>query len=99
MVKITTKSEIPNGKMKEFKVKDKTIVIANLEGKYFAFDGLCTHMHCSLAGGFLEETKITCYCHGAQFDIKTGKVLAGPAKLPLKTYKVKVAKEDLQIEI
>ena len=96
-IKVAAKSDIISGKMKEFKVNDKTIVIANIEEEYLAFDGLCTHAECSLVGGFLDGYTLTCYCHGSQFDVKTGKVLGPPATVALNTYKVKVEGEDIYV--
>lgn len=96
--KVTTVEEIPNGKMKEFTVEGKTIVIAHSDGDYFAFDGICTHAHCPLAGGYLDGYTLTCYCHGAMFDVSTGEVLAPPATMPLGTYPVKIEGNEIFIE-
>ena len=98
-VKVGTKSEIPEGKMKSFLIKEEQITIANTEGEYLAFDDTCTHAQCSLAGGFLSGKTITCYCHGGQFDLKTGKVLGPPPETPLNVYKIKVEGEDILVEI
>lgn len=98
-VKVASAAEIENGKMKEYKVAGKTIVIANTDGEYLAFDGMCTHAQCSLAGGFLVGYTITCYCHGAQFDISNGEVLAPPATSPIGVYKTRITGEDLLVEI
>lgn len=98
-VKIANKSEIGDGKMKAFNVSGKQITIANVDGEYLAFADACTHAQCSLAGGILEGHTLTCYCHGAQFDVKTGKVLAPPAPSPISIYKLKVEGEDILVEM
>jgi nitrite reductase/ring-hydroxylating ferredoxin subunit len=36
---------------------------------------------------------------GSEFDVRTGKVLARPATLPVKVYPVQVAGDALQIEV
>ncbi len=92
-------SDISQGKIKEYKLEDKILAVANVGGQYLAFDGLCTHMQCPLAGGNLDGHIITCYCHGAKFDIMEGKVVTGPAKKPLRVYKVKIEGEDILVEI
>lgn len=97
--RVASINDIPLGKMKEFKVEGKTIVIANTDGEFMAYDGICTHAECALAGGYLSGQTITCYCHGAQFDTKTGEVLAPPANKPLNVYKVKIDGEDLLVEV
>lgn len=98
-IKVAKKTEIENGKMKAFTVNGKQITVANVDGEYLAFDDTCTHAQCSLAGGILDGHTLTCYCHGAQFDVKTGKVLAPPAPSPISVYKLKVEGEDIFVEI
>jgi len=97
--KIATKSEIPLGKIKVFKINGKQISIANTEGEYFAFDDTCTHEECSLSEGYLDGYTLTCFCHAGQFDISTGEVLSPPPPAPIGVYKVKVEGEDILIEI
>jgi nitrite reductase/ring-hydroxylating ferredoxin subunit len=41
---------------------------------------------------------VTCPYHGAQFNVCTGAVLRGPAKEPLKTYRVIVGGDIGRIE-
>jgi nitrite reductase/ring-hydroxylating ferredoxin subunit len=43
-----------------------------------------------LSEGELDGATVTCPYHGAQFNVCTGEVLRGPAKEPLKTYRVVV---------
>lgn len=97
--KVATTQDLPSGKMKEYRVNGKVIVVANADGDYFAFDGICTHEHCALAGGYLDGYTLTCYCHGAQFDVSTGDVLSPPAPSPLGTYPVKLEGEDILVEV
>ena len=99
IVTVAKKSEIENGKMKEFRIGDKVITIANVDGEFLAFDGICTHQYCSLAGGFLDGYTLTCYCHGTQFDVKKGDVLAPPATKPIGIYPVRIEGEDLKIRL
>lgn len=98
-VKVAKKNEIGNGEMKAFTVNGKQITVAKVDGEFLAFDDNCTHAQCSLAGGYLDGHTVTCYCHGGQFDIKTGEVLAPPPTSSLDTYKVKVEEEDILIEV
>jgi nitrite reductase/ring-hydroxylating ferredoxin subunit len=55
-------------------------------------------MGCSLAEGDLEETTLTCRCHGSQFDVSSGAVLRGPAQEPVKTHKTREEGGNLEIE-
>lgn len=81
-------------------VGDREIAIARLrEGAWAAFDNSCTHEDCPLADGELEGERIVCYCHGSEFDVRTGEVLEGPAEDPLTVYPTRVESGELQVEI
>lgn len=99
LTEITAISDITEGKIKEFHIEGLNIALVKIDGEYFAFETWCTHAQCALAGGFLNGNTVTCYCHGAQFNVKTGEVLSPPATVPLKTYKVKADKGQIFIEI
>lgn len=91
--------EIPEGSLAAVEVLGIPIAVANIGGVFHAFDEKCTHEQCSLVRGELAGTTITCMCHGAEFDVRTGEVLAPPASLPLKTYRTKVDGSRLLIEV
>ena len=93
-------SEIPADGVKAIDVRGARIAVANVGGTYYAFDDACTHEQCSLTDmGELAGTTVTCTCHGSEFDVRTGEVLAPPAKVPLRKYPVRVADDTLQIEV
>ena len=93
-------SEIPVGGVTAINVRGTRMAVANVGGTYYAFDDECSHEQCSLAEyGELAGTTLTCTCHGSEFDVRTGNVLAPPATLPIKVYRVQVAGDSLQIEV
>ena len=65
----------------------------------YAFDDTCTHEECSLATGYLTGTTIACECHGAEFDVRTGAVLAPPAPAPVRVYRTRVEGGAVQVEV
>lgn len=73
--------------------------VFNIEGGFCATQAMCTHRQGPLSEGSLDGTTVTCPWHGAQFDVRTGAVLRGPAKDPLKTYRVTVDGEIGRIEL
>lgn len=96
---ISTK-EIPVGVVKAVDVRGARIAVANVAGTYYAFDDACTHEECSLSEeGELAGTTLTCTCHGSEFDVRTGNVLAPPATVPVKVYRTRVEGDVLQIEV
>ena len=88
------------GEMKAIDVDGRRIAVANVGGRLYAFDDTCTHEQCSLVDdGILEDAIVTCGCHGAQFDITTGKVVAPPAPRPVTSYPIQVRDGQVTIEI
>lgn len=98
-VTIFKTSQIPAGAVAAADVRGTRIAVANVGGTYYAFDDTCTHEQCSLAEGDLAGTTVTCMCHGAEFDVRTGQVLAPPAPLPVKVYPTRVQGDALQIKV
>lgn len=75
------------------------VIVFNLDGEYYAIEDVCTHDGESLDGGDLEGNEIVCPRHGAQFDIKTGKVTLSPAIEDLKTFPTRVKDGRVQVGI
>jgi thiosulfate dehydrogenase [quinone] large subunit len=66
---------------------DPGIVICTKQGQYVAYDAVCTHAGCTV--GYSPSSKtIVCPCHGSQYAVATGDVLAGPAPSPLTKFTV-----------
>mgnify|MGYP001588083447 CR=1 FL=1 len=96
-------SEFPEGKMKKVFAKEKELLVANIKGEIYSIDDICTHEECSLADGFLQGEVVTCGCHLAQFNVKTGKKVANPATganiSDEPTFKVKVENNEVFVEV
>jgi nitrite reductase/ring-hydroxylating ferredoxin subunit len=104
-VKVAETSEIALGQMKAIKLGKKEVLIANVNGAYYAIGNRCTHRNGELAKGNLEVNTVTCPRHKSKFDVTTGKVISGP-KVPLihpnindePVYVVKVEGKDILLE-
>ncbi len=92
-------ADVPGNGMVSIAVSGVRIAVANVDGTYYAFDDECTHEQCSLAEGDLAGTTVTCMCHGAEFDVRSGAVLAPPAVMPVKVYRTRVDGDALHIEV
>jgi len=97
LITVGGKDEVPEGEMRQFQVGGEDVAVANVDGELHAFSDVCTHRQCSLAEGDLDGTTVTCACHGSEFDVTTGDVLAGPAVEPVQTFRVTVEGDDLKI--
>ena len=95
---VSRADDLEEGKMQAFKALDTKIAVANVRGTFYAFDDTCTHEGCSLAEGDLEETTVTCRCHGCKCDVTNGTVLVGPGQNPVKIYETREEDGNLEIE-
>lgn len=57
----------------------------------------CTHLGCKL--NHIAADRISCPCHGSQFDVLTGNVLKGPAARPLVELEFEVYEQDNKVVI
>ena len=64
--------------MKHVEINGKEIVIANLDGKFYAFAERCGHMNARLSRGNINQNIVTCPFHAAKFDITSGKKIGEP---------------------
>ena len=65
------------------------VCVARIGDEVYAVEDTCTHSEASLSEGEISGTKIECWLHGAEFDLRTGEALTPPANAPLKTFSVK----------
>ena len=98
-VEIAPASELPNGERLFVEIEDKPIVIFNIAGKYFSIADVCSHDDGPVGEGTLEGHTITCPRHGAQFDVRTGKVMQMPAVVDIPAYPVRVVDGIIQLGI
>jgi Rieske Fe-S protein len=74
----------------------KVVVTQPTAGEFKAFSAVCTHMGCIVSQ--ISNGTIDCPCHGSQYSIATGAVVAGPAPRPLPAEKIKVADGSVFLE-
>lgn len=98
-MRVASTSEVKDGEKKEVRVGDKTILLINNGGDFFAIDAACPHRKLPLVKGRVEGLFITCAFHGSKFNLMDGSVVNGPAVKPVATYRVKVEGENIDIEV
>jgi 3-phenylpropionate/trans-cinnamate dioxygenase ferredoxin subunit len=77
-VRVADTAELPANKMMMVLVDGKEVLLANVDGSYYAIANRCTHLGGSLVKGSLEAGIVTCPRHGSRFDLKTGQAVSGP---------------------
>jgi nitrite reductase/ring-hydroxylating ferredoxin subunit len=94
-VKVARASDLDPGQMTAVELDGHLICLANVEGRFYAVEDDCTHLGGPLDDGELEGAVLTCPWHLACFDVRTGHVLRGPARIDLLTYRVRVEGGDV----
>jgi nitrite reductase/ring-hydroxylating ferredoxin subunit len=96
-VAVVRKSELRPGHMTWVAVNGERVLIANVEGVFYALEDACGHRRAPLSKGRLDGHIIECPLHFAQFDVRTGKLLSGPVAADIITYEVRVEGDTVYV--
>ena len=77
------------GKPMAIDLDGTAVCVVRVGEEVFAIEDTCSHSEASLSEGEISGTKIECWLHGAEFDLRTGEALTPPATAALKTFQVK----------
>ena len=73
--------EIPEGKPTSFMVGELAICVIKLDGKYYAFSNVCSHIGGRMSdGSIVTNDRIVCPEHKAAFRISDGESLSFPRR-------------------
>ena len=98
-VEIPEASELKDGETLRAEIDGTIVTLARWEGRYFAVQEFCTHRLGPLSEGRIAEGQVMCPWHRSCFDLASGKVTQGPAKMDLKTYEIKMQDGRILIRI
>ena len=98
-VEIAPVEDLPGGERLFVEIENKPIVIFNIAGQLFAIGDVCTHDDGPLGDGDLEGYNIVCPRHGAEFDVRTGKVVQMPAVVDIPAYPIRVVEGMIQVGV
>lgn len=97
-LRAASKSDVPPGQIREFRVSGTSVAVANVDGKFFAINSVCLHHGGPLGEGELEGSTVTCPWHGWQYDVATGKLVQQPSD-GVQCYAVEVRGDDILVDI
>ncbi len=98
-IEVAKVEDLEKRELYPIEVDGEPVCLARVDGEICAFTDNCTHISGPLNQGEFENGIITCPWHKAQFDVRTGKVLRGPARQDLYTYPVKIDNGSIYIEL
>ena len=90
--------DVAPGQTTLVRVNGEEVAVYNVAGAFYATQNACSHARGPLNKGRLEGECIVCPWHRSRFDVRDGTVLGGPARDPLKTYRVILGGEIGRVE-
>ena len=97
-VAVASLADIPPGGMKCVPVDRLRVVLAQVDGRFYAFSDICGHRNAPLSRGKLEGHIVECPLHFAQFDVRSGKLVDGPVSADLPVYEVRVEGDTIFVK-
>ncbi len=91
-------SDFPSGSFRMVTAGDMSILVVNLNGRFYAVENICTHEYAQLSEGKLQGDHVICPLHGAHFSVVTGEALTAPAYENLRTFPVRVANGWVEVD-
>jgi nitrite reductase/ring-hydroxylating ferredoxin subunit len=89
-VAVAKVDDLAPGEMKFVAIDRERIVLANVDGQFYALRDMCGHRNAPLSRGRLDGHIVECPLHFAQFDVRTGKLVDGPVSADVPVYEVRV---------
>ncbi len=96
-MKVAETGDISVGEMRPVKWGDQELLLANVEGKFYAISNSCTHREGVLTDGELSGEQVQCPLHGAAFNVITGEVLNPPARRQIRAHEVRISGNDILV--
>jgi naphthalene 1,2-dioxygenase ferredoxin component len=93
------RTDLAAGEVIGVEVGGRSVAIYDCDGALYATDNVCTHAYACLSDGWLDGNTIECPLHAARFDVRTGKVLDPPATEDLKSYPVRIAGDEIEVNL
>jgi nitrite reductase (NADH) small subunit len=97
-MRITAVADCPPGEAREIVAANRIIALFNVEGAYYALDGICPHQGGPLGKGALRGCVVTCPWHGWQFDVTTGQHQVSQ-RLHHPTFAVRVEGDEVWVDV
>jgi 3-phenylpropionate/trans-cinnamate dioxygenase ferredoxin component len=87
---IARAADIPEGGMKCIAVERERVLVARVDGQFYALRDFCGHRNAPLSRGRLNGHIVECPLHFALFDVRTGKLVDGPVSADVPAYELRV---------
>lgn len=99
-IRVCPLADLPPGAILRVET-DPPLALFNVAGALYALHDLCTHADAPLSDGDIieEEDAVECLLHMAKFSLKDGRVLGGPACVPVRTFPIEVRGDEVFVQM
>ena len=97
--RVQSVSELEDREPVPIDIRGEEIAVILMDDEIYAVNNVCTHEYACLSDGYVEEDRIVCQLHLAEFHIPTGKVIEDPADEDLAVYPVAIDGDDIFVQI
>ena len=100
-IKACKSEDLQPGQMMSVKVgeADHALALYNVNGKFFATGGKCSHVGAPLSWGYLMDKEVYCPFHLARFEVTSGEKVTSPANQGIPSYPVILEGGEVFIEV
>ncbi len=95
--------DLPDGRLSKGEITIEgskiPLVLLRRGEEVLALGGTCTHLGGPLWEGEMHGDCVQCPWHGSQFDVRSGEVVSGPAKDPIRSYPAEEADGEVRITL
>ncbi|WP_347273268.1 FAD-dependent oxidoreductase [Candidatus Kuenenia sp.] len=98
-VKIAKRSDLKKGESKTISLDDKSIILLNHKGTYYALETNCSHHNAGLVKGIVSDKSIICPLHHAKFSLEGGQLEEPPGLDGIFRYDVEIEGEDIYVNL
>jgi uncharacterized membrane protein/nitrite reductase/ring-hydroxylating ferredoxin subunit len=95
---VCNQKELGEGQMMLGHIAGERVVVAKCGHGTATFSDHCTHRGGPLSDGVLIGCTVQCPWHGSNFDVHSGRVVAGPAKEKIATYEHESRAGEIYVE-
>lgn len=98
-IPVARAGSLGEGETLRVQVDGTVMTLVKLNRAFYAFQESCPHRGGPLSEGSFAAGQVQCPWHRSCFDVRTGQVTRGPAKVALQTYPVMVWDDTLHVRI
>jgi nitrite reductase/ring-hydroxylating ferredoxin subunit len=97
-IQVAETADCPPGSARELLVEGRIVALYNVDGQFYALDGVCPHQGGPLGKGCLAGRVVTCPWHGWQFDVGSGQHQFSPSVVQ-PGFAVRVEGQEIWLEV